>query len=77
MTIQSFKLTIKPETKTTRRAIQSFAVQYEAFCAATREGDRRGQLLWGKLLDESQCALGIKLANLDSEYFAILQRVAR
>lgn len=62
------------KTTTTRREIQSFAVQYEAFCEATRKSDRRGQLLWGKLLDASQRALGIKLANLDSEYFAILKR---
>ncbi|MET0705561.1 MAG: hypothetical protein ABWY82_01770 [Tardiphaga sp.] len=61
-------------TSTTRREIQSFAVQYQAFCEATRDGDRRGQLLWGKLLHESQESLGIRLASLDSEFFAILQR---
>ena len=62
------------KTTTTRREIQSFAVQYAAFCEATKEGNRRDQLLWGELLNESQQALGIHLAKLDPEFFAILKR---
>jgi hypothetical protein len=61
-------------TTTTRREIQSFAVQYAAYCQAISEGNRRDELLWGKLLDQSQRALGIQLANLTSEYFTVLKR---
>jgi hypothetical protein len=65
------------KTTTTRREIQSFAIQYAAYLDATRAGNMRDQLLWGKLLNESQESLGIRLAKLDPEYFAILQRASR
>lgn len=52
-------------TQSTRDAAHSLAVTYEAWCYATRSGQRENGAMWAKMLQQQQLDTGITLVRED------------